>query len=105
MHYIRETARTEERPTKDAITNLQAMAYEDEGMNAILQIFPKVEQLLSYDTWFSMGDFYVSASLFKYGILEESPAVPALFLIHERKFQSHYQHLYDILRRYCKDQL
>ena len=73
VHYIREKARTEERPTKDAITNLQAMAYEDEGfihyiatypdlvciagleemlvhLNAILQIVPKVEQLLSYDT-------------------------------------------------------
>ena len=30
VHYIREKARTEERLTKDAITNLQAMAYEDE---------------------------------------------------------------------------
>ena len=128
VHYIREKARTEERPTKDAITNLQAMAYEDEGfihyiatypdlvciagleemlvhLNAILQIVPKVEQLLSYDTTFSMGDFYVSALLFKYGILEESPVVPALFLIHERKFQSHHQHLFEILRRYCKTNL
>ena len=124
VHYIREKARTEERPTKDAITNLQAMAYEDEGfihyiatypdlvciagleemlvhLNAILQIVPKVEQLLSYDTTFSVGDFYVSALLFKYGILEESPVVPALFIIHERKFQSHHQHLLEILRMYC----
>ena len=31
VHYIRKKARTGERPTKDAITNLQAMAYEDEG--------------------------------------------------------------------------
>ena len=30
VHYIREKARSEERPTKDAIANLQAMAYEDE---------------------------------------------------------------------------
>ena len=79
------------------------MAYEDEGfihyiapytalvciagleemlvhLNAILQIVPKVEQLLSYDTAFSMLDFYVSTLFFKYGILEESPVVPALFL-------------------------
>ena len=118
VHYIREKARIEERPTKDAITNLQAMAYEDEGfihyiatypdlvciagleemlmhLGSILQMVPKEEQLLSYDTTFSMGDFYVSALLFKYSILEESPVVPALFLIHERKFQSHYQHLFE----------
>ena len=101
MHYIREKARTEERPTKDMITNLHAMAYEDEGfihyiatypdlvciagleemlmhLNSVQQVVPKVEQLLSYDTTFSMGDFYVSALLFKHSILEESPVVPAL---------------------------
>ena len=43
--------------------------------------------------------------LFKYSILEERPVVPALFLIHERKFQSHHQHLFEILRRYCKAHL
>ena len=91
MHYIREEARIEERPTKDAITNLQAMSYEDEGfihyiatypnlvciagleemlmhLGSILQMVPKEEQLLSYDTTFSMGDFYVSVLLFKYSI-------------------------------------
>ena len=105
------------------IVNLQA--YEDEGfihfiatypdlvciagleemlghLNTVLENVPKVDQLLSYDTTFSMGDFYVSALLFKYGIFENSPVVPALFLIHERKFQSHHQHLFEILRRYCK---
>ena len=105
MYYIREKARTEERPTKDAITNLQAMAYEDEGfihyiatypdlvcisrleempmhLYYILQIVPKVEQLLSYDTTFSMGDFYVPALFFKNRILEERSVVPALFLVH-----------------------
>ena len=130
MHYIREKARTrtEERPTKDAITNLQAMAYEDEGfnhniatypdlvcisrleemlmhLNSILHVVPKVEQLLSYNATFSIGDFYVPALLFKHRILEESPVVPALFFVHERKSQSHHQHLFDILRRCCKGNL
>ena len=31
VHYIREKTRTEDRPTKDAISNLQEMAFEDEG--------------------------------------------------------------------------
>ena len=80
VHYIREKAGIEERPTKDAITNLQAMAYEDEGfihyiatypdlvciaglekmlihLGSILQMVPKEEQLLSCNTKFSMGDF------------------------------------------------
>ena len=74
-------------------------------LNAILQIDRKVEQLLSYDTRCSMVNFYVSTLLFKYGILEESSVVVALFLIHERKFQSHQQHLFEILRRYCKTNL
>ena len=40
LHYIREKARTEERPTKDAITNLQAMAYEDEGFIHYIAAYP-----------------------------------------------------------------
>ena len=74
-------------------------------LNSVLQVVPKVEQLLSYDTTFLMRDFYVSALLFKHSILEESPVVPALFLVHERKFQSHHQHLFEVLRRYCKGNL
>ena len=70
-------------------------------LNAILQIVPKVEHLTSNNTTFSMADFYVSSLLFKYGILEESP----LFFTHERKFQSHHQHLFEILRRYWKANL
>ena len=47
----------------------------------------------------------MSALLFKHSILEKRPVVPALFLVHERKFRSHRQHLFEVLRRYCKDNL
>ena len=39
VHYIREKARTEEWPTKDAITNLHAMAYEEEGFIHYIAIY------------------------------------------------------------------
>ena len=44
-------------------------------------------QLLSYDTTFQLGDFYVSSLLFRHTIFKESPVIPALFLIHERNFK------------------
>ena len=65
------------------------------GIKEILDQFDRVllvdsvnPQLLSYDTTFQLGDFYVSSLLFRHTIFKESPVVPALFLIHERKFQS-----------------
>ena len=53
-------------------------------------------QLLSYDTTFQLGDFYVSSLLFRHVIFKESPIIPALFLIHERKFQSVHETLFQI---------
>ena len=38
-----------------------------------------------------MGDFYVSTLLFRHLIFEESPCIPALFIIHERKFSETHQ--------------
>ena len=47
-------------------------------------------QLLSYDTTFMLGDFYVSLLLFRHTIFVENPAIPALFLIHGKKlFETH----------------
>ena len=46
-----------------------------------------IDQLLSYDATFSMGDFYVSILIFRHTFFVKNPCVPALFLIHERKFE------------------
>ena len=47
-------------------------------------------QLLTYDTTFMLGDFYVSLLLFRHTIFVENPAIPALFLIHQKKlFETH----------------
>ena len=44
--------------------------------------------LLSYDTTFQLGDFYVSPLLFCHVLFNECPVIPAAFMLHERKFQS-----------------
>ena len=38
-----------------------------------------------YDTTFTMGDFYVSALLYRHSVFEGSPVQPLLMLIHERR--------------------
>ena len=45
-------------------------------------------QLLCYDTTFQLGDFYVSALLFRNVLCKKSPVMPAMFLVHERKLHS-----------------
>ena len=69
------------------------------GHKAILDQFDKVllhspsPQLMSYDTTFQPGDFYVSVFTFCHTLFKESPVIPATFLIHEQKFP------------YCHEQL
>jgi len=43
-------------------------------------------QLVSYDTTFSMGDFYLSVLVCRNVKLEGDPIFPVAFMIHERKF-------------------
>ena len=56
-------------------------------LNNLLQIDSIQPKLLSYDTKFRLGDFYLSPLLFRHTFFFRSPVVPALFLIHERKLQ------------------
>ena len=65
-------------------------------LDRILLIDSSLPQLLSYDTTFKLGDFYVSMLLFRHVIFKESPVIPALFLIHERKFQSTHEIFFQI---------
>ena len=50
-------------------------------------------QLLSYDTTFQLGDFYVSPLIVRYSIFDQKPCVPLAFMIHERKFSSTHQEM------------
>ena len=113
---IRNKKLKEQRISHDSLYNLHEIAldmpefvhkietYPDTlcvcGHKAILDEFDKVlllhspsPQLMSYDTTFQLGDFYVSVFTFRHTLFKESPVIPATFLIHERKFQ------------YCHEQL
>lgn len=50
-------------------------------------------QLLSYDTTFKLGNFYVSPLLFRNILFETKPVMPSLFMIHERKLKATHDEL------------
>lgn len=49
-------------------------------LNQILQVKSQSPQLLSYDTTFQLGDYYILPLLFRYTIFTTSPVISALFL-------------------------
>ena len=51
-------------------------------------------QLLSYDTTFLLGDFYVSPLVFRHTVFREKPCIPVMFLLHERKFKETHQDMF-----------
>ena len=57
-------------------------------LNRIISAGTQSPILLSYDTTFKLGDFYVSPLLFCHVLFEQNPTIPAAFVVHERKFQS-----------------
>lgn len=120
VRYIRQKVQDDNRISRDAIVNIHALAYEDPtfvhtivtypdliivcGMKEVFEEFSEVlenfdanRQHLSYDTTFNVGDFYVSPLLFKNPLYKETPVIPLLFLVHERKLTKHHQCLFDVL--------
>ena len=96
------------RISHDALYNLHEIAYDIAGFIWKINTFPDLIcicglqeiinecdkvllldsslQLLSYDTTFNLGDFYVSPLVFRHTLFQEIPCMPVMFLIHERKF-------------------
>ena len=64
--------------------------------------FDTTDQCLSYDTTVQLGDFYVSALIFRHIIFRENPCMPASFLIQERKFQKHHEIFFSFLKDMIK---
>ena len=66
--------------------------------------FDTTYQWLSYNTTFQLGDFYVhvSALIFRHIIFRENPCMPALFLIHECKFQKHHKIFFSFVKDMIK---
>ena len=122
---LRKKVKQENMLSKDAIINAHVIAYDDNGfvwqiqthpdlliiiglkelLNELSQLYKDVdpEHLLSYDTTFQLGDFYLSALLYKHTAFLEKPAVPALFLIHNRKYEEHHKRLFDELKKHVSE--
>jgi len=59
------------------------------GIHTVIADFKEVTRsttaVLYYDTTFSMGDFYVSALLYRNIVFRGCPVIPLLLLVHERR--------------------
>lgn len=55
--------------------------------------------LLSYDTTFNLGDFYVSILCMQLPFLTSKPCIPLAFMIHERKFKWMHDHFFRLVRQ------
>lgn len=121
---LQQKERQKSRLTHDGLYNLHELAYDLNGFVKIMTTYPDLviicgltelikeldmvlqleserPQLLSYDTTFQLGDFYLSPLLFRHTLFTTSPVIPVLFLIHERKFQ----HVHEMFMKYLHDSL
>ena len=101
--YYKEKDMLSKQLGSDAIVNIHELAYTLPGFVWSVRTFPdlvvcfgmtslldvlKSPSLLSYDTTFNLGDFYLSVLVVKLSTLLESPCIPVAFVVHERKFQA-----------------
>ena len=108
------------RLSHDALYNLHELVYDLDGFVAKVVTFPnllvmcgsknitiEMEKVLSLtsplpqllsNTTFQLGDFYLSSILFRHTVFKKAHIVPALFLIHERKFSAMHMELLNHLR-------
>ena len=63
-------------------------------LDRVLLVQSPTPQLLSYDTTFQLGDFYVSTLAFRHTLFKEAPVIPLALLIHERKLQACHDELF-----------
>ena len=65
-------------------------------LDRVLVLKSPCHQLLSYDTTFQLGDFYVSVLSFPHTIFQEDQVIPVAFLLHERKHASYHIEFFDV---------
>ena len=71
----------------------KALLYE---LGKVLLLKSLPPQLLSYDTTFQLGDFYISVLSFHHTLFKEAPTILAAFLLNERKFEEHHKEMLNI---------
>ena len=118
---VRERVTALNRISRDGLANLHDLAYDVPDFVHLIQTYPDLivvagrydmlqhlnsllltgnrthTQLLSYDTTFNFGEFYISVLLFRAVCFHEKPVMPALFMLHERKLRNTHQKLVEIL--------
>ena len=117
---IRQNALHRTRLSRDTLYNIHDIAYDTtsyifrittypdlevifglrgilDHMECILQVDSR-DQLLSYDTTFQLGDFYISTLVFRHTAFVEKPCIPAMFLLHERKLTTTHAHFFQELK-------
>ena len=120
--YTRGDTETKNQDTQDDLFNLVELTYDIQdythrmflvpelgvvlGHRAMLQEFRAVlctkgqqPQLVSYDTTYNLGDFYVSPLLFRHTLFEGAPVMPVAFLIHEKRTQFAHEVFMDFIAK------
>jgi len=118
--------RNKQRLSRDALYNLHEFAY-DSGFIHKICTFPDLSVIcynqdvvavfnsllstsaqsatptivITYDTTFNLGDFYLSILLFRETEFEPSPIIPLAYYIHERKLQATHDEFFGHIRLIC----
>ena len=111
------------RLSHDALYNLHELCYDLEtfvqkivthpdlivicGLNPMLKNVNRLlsitdghlQHLLSYDTTFQLGDFYVSPLLFRNVLFSKFPIMPVAFLVHERKLRYCHEEMFRVIAK------
>ena len=66
-------------------------------LNTLLTVKSDEPVLLSYDTTFNVGDYFVSVLVFRHVLFKNGVTIPAAFLIHDRKNQRTHDDFFRIL--------
>ena len=70
------------------------------NVNRLLSITDgHLQHLLSYDTTFQLGDFYVSPLLFRNVLFSKFPIMPVAFLVHERKLRYCHEEMFRVIAK------
>lgn len=117
VHYYKSISTPERKLGSDMMVTLHELAYSITDFVWSIRTYPDLVVcfgipsllnvtehchfvLLSYDTTFNLGDFYLSVLALKLSVFDEAPTIPVSFVIHDRKFESvHYEFCQQLKRR------
>jgi len=105
VKYFHSLSTSAQKIGRDAIVNLHELAYMIPGLVWSITTFPDLivclgltqllqfasantDAVLSYDTTFCLGDFYLSFLVLSCSFFVERPVMPVAFVLHERKFDT-----------------